>query len=132
MSEWIKVRKIPVEVEARGPIETSEVHNISAGDLEADKGDFIVDDGDNTYPVKSSIFYDTYQVPENLESKNGWFRVTKKPVIVEAKKVKSEQYVKTLEGDVKANIGDYIIKGVEDEKYPVKPEVFSESYKIIQ
>lgn len=132
MSEWIKVRKIPVEVRARGPIQTNEVHNISAGDLNAEEGDFIIDDGDNTYPVKPSIFYKTYQRPENLESKNSWFKVTKKPVQVKAKKVESKQSVQTLEGEVKASVGDYIINGVEDEKYPVKPEVFSENYSIIE
>lgn len=131
MSEWIKVRKIPVKVKARGPIETNEVHSISEGDLNAEKDDFIIDDGNNTYPVKPSIFYETYQTPDNLESKNGWFKVSKKPVQVKAKKVESEKFIQTLEGEIKANIGDYIIKGVRDEEYPIKPKLFNKNYRII-
>ena len=36
--------------------------------------------------------------------------------------------IHTLEGDMKANIGDYIIKGVKGEFYPCKPEIFEETY----
>ena len=39
-------------------------------------------------------------------------------------------YVKTLNGFVKANIGDYIIKG-EDEYYPCNPEVLKKLYNEI-
>jgi hypothetical protein len=37
--------------------------------------------------------------------------------------------VETLEGVMKANIGDYIIKGVRGEFYPCKPDVFKLTYK---
>lgn len=40
----------------------------------------------------------------------------------------SEFYVKTLEGDMKANIGDYIIKGVKDEFYPCREDIFKMTY----
>jgi hypothetical protein len=36
--------------------------------------------------------------------------------------------IKTLEGFMDANIGDYIIKGVKDEFYPCKPDIFSATY----
>ncbi len=36
--------------------------------------------------------------------------------------------IKTLEGDHLARIGDYIIKGVEGEFYPCKPEIFKKTY----
>lgn len=35
----------------------------------------------------------------------------------------------TLEGDLTANIGDYIIKGVADEFYPCKPDIFEKTYE---
>lgn len=37
-------------------------------------------------------------------------------------------YVHTLEGDMKASKGDFIIKGVLGELYPCKPEAFKETY----
>lgn len=39
--------------------------------------------------------------------------------------------IKTLEGKVIANIGDYIIKGVHGEFYPCKPEIFYKTYEIL-
>ena len=33
-------------------------------------------------------------------------------------------YVETLEGIMTASLGDYIVKGVNGEFYPVKPEIF--------
>lgn len=40
--------------------------------------------------------------------------------------------IKTLEGDMKANIGDYIIKGVEGEFYPCKPDIFDKTYEEVE
>ena len=34
----------------------------------------------------------------------------------------------TLEGDMRANIGDYIIKGVHGEFYPCKPDIFFDNF----
>ena len=36
--------------------------------------------------------------------------------------------IHTLEGDMKANVGDYIIKGVKGEFYPCKSDIFEETY----
>lgn len=36
--------------------------------------------------------------------------------------------IETLEGDMRAEIGDFIIKGVKGEFYPCKPDVFKETY----
>lgn len=37
--------------------------------------------------------------------------------------------IPTKEGDMICNIGDYIIKGVEGEFYPCKPEIFKKHMK---
>lgn len=39
--------------------------------------------------------------------------------------------IKTLEGDMKASVGDYIIKGVNGEFYPCKPDIFEKTYDIV-
>jgi len=38
-------------------------------------------------------------------------------------------YIETLEGTMKANIGDYIIKGIKNEFYPCKPDIFEATYE---
>ena len=38
-------------------------------------------------------------------------------------------YIETLEGIMKASIGDFIVKGVSCEFYPCKPEVFYQTYE---
>jgi hypothetical protein len=37
--------------------------------------------------------------------------------------------IKTLEGIMTARIGDYIIKGVNGEFYPCKPDIFEKTYE---
>lgn len=38
-------------------------------------------------------------------------------------------YINTLEGDMLANVDDYIIKGVAGEFYACKPEIFALTYE---
>ena len=52
----------------------------------------------------------------------------KKPVIIEAYRTDEEKVIHTLEGDMKASIGDYIITGVNGEQYPCKPDIFQKTY----
>lgn len=37
--------------------------------------------------------------------------------------------IKTLEGTMTANVGDWIIRGVHGEYYPCKPEIFAATYE---
>ena len=54
----------------------------------------------------------------------------KKPVVVSAfNNVGSPQVISTLEGDMTANTGDWIITGVNGETYPCKPDVFLKTYE---
>lgn len=39
--------------------------------------------------------------------------------------------INTLEGTMRANIGDWIIKGVNGELYPCKPDIFEKTYEAI-
>jgi len=42
---------------------------------------------------------------------------------------KDDLVIFTLEGDMFASIGDYIIKGVQGEFYPCKPDIFALTYE---
>jgi hypothetical protein len=71
----------------------------------------------------------------------------KKPVVVEAVKWTGNNvreltafcdkcrmgtgglYIRTLEGDMRALSGDFIIKGVNGEFYPCKPDIFKKTYE---
>lgn len=40
--------------------------------------------------------------------------------------------VPTLEGVMKASVGDWIVRGVADEYYPVKPDIFKATYEAVE
>lgn len=76
----------------------------------------------------------------------------KKPVVIEAIQYKANNIteihnfvkkhlvrnedktltIQTLEGNMKASVGDYIIKGVNGEFYPCKPDIFEKTYEIVE
>lgn len=43
-----------------------------------------------------------------------------------------EMFIDTLEGTHHANVGDYIIRGVNGELYPCKPNIFEKTYEIVE
>lgn len=43
-----------------------------------------------------------------------------------------ELVIHTLEGEMKASRNDYIIKGVNGEFYPCKPDVFEKTYELAE
>lgn len=56
----------------------------------------------------------------------------KKPVVVEAYQTDREIMIHTLEGDMRASVGDYIVTGVDGEKYPCKPDIFEKTYTQVE
>ncbi len=52
-----------------------------------------------------------------------------KPVVIEAIRLREPGIVKTLEGDMLASKGDWLIKGIEGELYPCKDSVFRKKYE---
>ena len=40
--------------------------------------------------------------------------------------------INTLEGDMEASKGDYIIKGIKGEFYPCKPDIFQATYEVVE
>jgi hypothetical protein len=43
----------------------------------------------------------------------------------------SNLHITTLEGTMKADVGDWIIKGVKGEFYPCKPDIFDATYEAV-
>ena len=52
----------------------------------------------------------------------------KKPVVIEAVRLTQQTVIKTLEGEMLGNIGDWLITGVNGEQYPCKDEIFRKTY----
>lgn len=52
----------------------------------------------------------------------------KLPIVIKAYQTEEGLIIKTLEGTFKANIGDWIIRGVNGEFYPCKPDIFRKTY----
>ncbi len=40
--------------------------------------------------------------------------------------------IKTLEGEMRAGVGDWIIRGVKGEIYPCKPDIFDATYEAVE
>lgn len=56
-------------------------------------------------------------------------KYVKKRIPIEAYQTKAEMYIETLEGTMHASVGDYIITGVNGERYPCKPDIFEKTYE---
>lgn len=54
----------------------------------------------------------------------------KKPIVIEAYQTQVSLEIETLEGIMQANVGDWIITGVNGEKYPCKPDIFEKTYEL--
>ena len=65
----------------------------------------------------------------NHKNKSQVARFRKKPVIIEAYQTEVEMVISTLEGDMIASPGDWIITGVNGEQYPCKPDIFEKTYE---
>ena len=105
--------------------------------------------------IAAVIFALLMQLINVLIEKGEIMKFRKKPVVVEAVQFDFERWVhqrqtaypmvtgddlgkgmtavnpriKTLEGDMAVSDGDYIIKGVQGEYYPCKPDIFKQTYE---
>ena len=52
----------------------------------------------------------------------------KLPIPIQAYQTDKEFDIETLEGTMHASVGDYIITGINGEKYPCKPDIFEKTY----
>lgn len=55
----------------------------------------------------------------------------KKPIPIQAVQIFEPFEVVTLEGTMRGNTGDWLIKGIEGELYPCMRSIFEKSYKEI-
>jgi hypothetical protein len=58
-------------------------------------------------------------------------RFRRRPVIVEAVQIWEDTYIDTLEGRMHASPGDWVVTGVDGERWPVKPDIFARTYELV-
>lgn len=77
--------------------------------------------------IEAMQFFDDAETLTKLSDFIGYtikidYRDSKNPVLK----------IPTLEGIMTASIGDYIIKGVKGEFYPCKPDIFEQTYELVE
>jgi hypothetical protein len=66
-------------------------------------------------------------------SETEWKTAEKKPVEVMFREVTEREEIRTREGTVVAEPGeDYVIRGIEDEIYPISKDIFHKTYRVIE
>jgi hypothetical protein len=53
----------------------------------------------------------------------------KKPVVVEAVQLTREVVVKSPEGEIRGNVGDWLVTGTHGEQYIVQAKIFRDIYE---
>lgn len=86
--------------------------------------------------TKKPVTIECFKYDGDLKNSNGEYYVPEWAVEAEKNgtiffKDQGEMYIKTLEGDHHASVGDYIIRGVNGELYPCKPDIFEKTYDIV-
>ena len=76
--------------------------------------------------IEAAIFSGTL---ENAEQIIQW---SNKAVSMSEDGILDKLVIKTLEGEMISSVGDYIIRGVNGEFYPCKPDIFSKTYEEVQ
>jgi hypothetical protein len=73
---------------------------------------------------KKPVVIQAWQVTlENIDDVIAWCNGSRGPMI------EPTVNIETLEGVMTGRIGDYIIKGVQGEFYPCKPDIFEATYE---
>ena len=76
---------------------------------------------------KKPVVVEAIQWDGNLETLNVFPKEDTEPV----KLRDGDLYIQTLEGEMRASIGDFIIKGIQGEFYPCKPDIFEKTYELV-
>ena len=71
---------------------------------------------------------------EALKSDDSWVRLYVNELHLISQYAGEVLYIEidTLEGTMRANLGDFIIKGVQGEFYPCKPDIFEQTYEKVE
>lgn len=85
---------------------------------------------------KLPVEIDAFEYDGDLKNRSGEYYVPdwavnafETGVLHYGAKVPWELYIKTIEGKMHVSVGDYVIRGVNGELYPCKPDIFEKTYE---
>lgn len=82
---------------------------------------------------KKPVVIDAHRIGDNGWPDEIWDGVNSQQIILRLKTINRQVtgYVicHTLEGDMRGEVGDWIVRGVKGEFYPVKPDIFAATYE---
>lgn len=80
---------------------------------------------------KKSVVVEAFRM--GMEQIPDWFmdKVTSNTVILSRNANETYCHIETLEVTMRADYGDYIIRGVNGELYPCKPDIFEKTYDVV-
>ena len=88
---------------------------------------------------KKPVVVEAFQFDGDLIDKNGtpyvpdWaIKAFEEGVLHYDDELPWELLVKTLEGTMHVSVGDYVIRGVDGELYPCKPDIFEKTYEVAE
>lgn len=77
---------------------------------------------------KKPVEVEAWQVSdEGVEAILAW--MTSEPGETDAKVINDELLICTLEGEMKASVGDWVVKGIAGEFYPCRSDIFAQTYE---
>lgn len=91
--------------------------------------------------IKKPVIVEAFKYDGDLMNNDGYYYVPEYAVHAyingilyfdEFEGKSGELFIKTLEGNHHASVGDYIIQGVNGELYPCKPDIFEKTYEGIE
>lgn len=87
--------------------------------------------------VKKPVEIEAFQYNGDLKGRDGKYCVPTWAAAADVNGVfvwrgQGDLYIKTLEGDMLVTPGDYVIKGVQGELYPCKPDIFEMTYELVR
>lgn len=83
---------------------------------------------------KKPVVIEAWEFTEKaLDSNDSWVRLYRNELHLTSQYAGEVLYIEidTLEGTMRADLGDFIIKGVQGEFYPCKPDIFEKTYEVI-
>lgn len=91
---------------------------------------------------KRPVVIEAFQYARDLKGSNGeynapdWAVKAFKEGVMYFRSLKLDEppyelFIDTLEGTHHASVGDYIIRGVNGEIYPCKPDIFAKTYELV-
>lgn len=81
---------------------------------------------------KKPVVIEAFQYNGDLNNAPDWAKREYEKGVLFHNYFNTGLFVCTLEGDHHVSVGDFIIKGVQGKLYPCKPDIFEQTYELVE